>query len=835
MGNYLIKLFNNNEKEYNRCNNTELYEKHIKYNDAYKDSVIEEYWGLGIENESYIMLKKKLGIEQFKKLLLKRERYSVNYFENFKNDILMEQLNKIYKMNNLTYPIYINSHSLQKADPHWEHKTYYDKDCTPNPKFTESLFDILMRDSEFFKSEYEKSIVFDGDSIEFITQDFYKTTVDKTISELVMIKQNFIDEMSKYFIKWKIGDVQFPDHNYGLVSFLTTYKRNLGLCNNGTIHINLTLPTMINGNNIIDKNKFLYQHLIFAKMIQIVEPLLVACYGTPDVFALFDKRYSMGSLRASMSKFISINTFDTENPINGKVLLIPVSKNPDFWYNKLHENSAYHKHDNIGYDINLNKFKNHGIELRIFEWFPEEYLTGVINFLVLLAEHSLTKKSFIYDSNKLQNILCKCIRDGFMTTLSIDECNLIVSLLKLNKKITTDHTPFELLNIINDMLYTKYANSNFVNKISPDMKKPNLVNYNFIAFRSLYNDIYSKADLILRSEIKPFEYRTPLIPTDLAKLSGLFNILVEKSNNRCYTDEEYKNNNATLVEAGYWKTSKNSYVVGLKEIDTKIDSTQTHLFFAHCFKNQPDYKKTLDLLKDGKLIDFEFMLDNNKRTVLFGKQSGKIGCYLGLMAYYNQLNKITNLPLYNQTTYDIILYNINTKPNVVVIGNGAVGKSCQKVLDKFNIKYTVWGRKETKNINVNKLLKYNILFNAINLDATQDTPFLINNDLDKKRKLSVIVDISCDLGNKNNPLPIYNEYTIQEKPIVSIKNNPNLDLIAINNLPSLEPIESSNEFSNDLVKFMNVLPYYELIHNNDKNAKVLYDSYMMFKNIINKN
>lgn len=37
------------------------------------------------------------------------------------------------------------------------------------------------------------------------------------------------------------------------------------------------------------------------------------------------------------------------------------------------------------------------------------------------------------------------------------------------------------------------------------------------------------------------------------------------------------------------------------------------------------------------------------------------------------------------------------------------------------------------------------------------------------RKLSVVVDVSCDTTNPNNPIPIYNENTTFAKPTIPVE------------------------------------------------------------------
>lgn len=58
-----------------------------------------------------------------------------------------------------------------------------------------------MEKSSYFSSHYKENFVYDGDTIEFITQDFYKTNVKDVIEELKTIKNRFIEEIQPIFPK----------------------------------------------------------------------------------------------------------------------------------------------------------------------------------------------------------------------------------------------------------------------------------------------------------------------------------------------------------------------------------------------------------------------------------------------------------------------------------------------------------------------------------------------------------------------------------------------------------------------------------------------------------
>jgi saccharopine dehydrogenase (NAD+, L-lysine forming) len=64
----------------------------------------------------------------------------------------------------------------------------------------------------------------------------------------------------------------------------------------------------------------------------------------------------------------------------------------------------------------------------------------------------------------------------------------------------------------------------------------------------------------------------------------------------------------------------------------------------------------------------------------------------------------------------------------------------------------------------------------------------------------MIVDISCDITNPNNPIPVYNTNTTYEVPFIRVVDDEKkMDVVSIDNLPSMIPKESSIEFSNALI------------------------------------
>jgi len=790
-------------------------EKHMKYMSSYSPTTAL-FWGIGIENETYLMRTKLRDAAAFRRLRQKRERYSVDYFQNFKAEPLQTSLKQLATLESLTYPIYINSHTLQRTDHRGEHQTLYDGAGTPNPAFTESLHDMLLREIPFYARTYGTSVVFDGDSTELITQKFYQTTVDACIQELIDLKRDWLAAVGPALVS-SLGPLRFPDHNYGIVAFQSTYQRNMALCNNGTYHVNLTLPTRLEDGVIVDKAQFAADHLKWVEAIQVVEPLLVACYGSPDVLSLVQpflgegEQYSIGSLRVTLSRYVSLQTFPTKAPVNGKLLHCEVPEGS--WYKGL-GSSPYHTNDVIGYDVNFNKFKNHGIELRFFDWFPEEYLADLVFFLILLGEHAVhcskrsprSLKGRAFDPLRYGDIITGCVRKGFTHVLSALEVNQILEDLQL-RPLNGPRTAHELLSHLANVLFVTYRHGDIVSVMAPHRTVPPvMVNYNRIAFQKLHRDLFGLPPLVLRAEKSLTEYRTPLTPSHMASLAPFFRLLVERAAHRCYSDQEYEAAGATLVEQGSWIGMSGAYVMGLKEMDGAAIRGQTLMHFAHALNGQKGAEQRLAAVRGGTFIDYEYMVDSaGTRVLSFCRESGDIGCYLALMAYYAQRGAqgLGDIGPFHRSTYQQILMEETQihRPSVLLIGHGTVGKACEAVLKLFGITPTIWTSRSVPSVEA--VRDHEILLHAVRLDKKKPVePFFRLTDITESMRLSVICDLTCDAHHPHNTLPLYETYTTRSQPVRTISKVPRVDLIAIDHLPSLDPVASSDAFSSVWVKYV---------------------------------
>jgi hypothetical protein len=435
--------------------------KHKKYFSSYKPN--ELFWGIGIENETYleILTKEKLYGTFFKNQ--KPERYSVNYYKTYRNGEFNKALDTIIdKEKEYDLPILMNSHELTKNDLSGEPMTNYDKGSTPNKKFSgKTVFEYMKEQNEYFEKEYNMSYCFDGDTIEFMTLDFYKTTTHHVIDELKHSKKTFLQNLNNLHLPITKGaQFAYPKGNYGFARF-TTNMKNLAIFNNGTYHFNFTLPTMLNANGEIeDRKSFDRRHAMAIRIIQVMEPFFIAKYGSGDILSLsekYRKRYPRGSQRVAASRYIGGGSFDTNRIQTGKMLQGKRVLYARDWFNELYEQINYEKNDLIGFDINFNKFKNHGIELRFFDLFPIENLPEVLEFLVYLLDHSVVLEHLesCIDNEFWNSIMFRAVLEGKDAFLTKEEHMWLRKHLNITERLKSRRI-IDVYNEIYTYLKNKY-------------------------------------------------------------------------------------------------------------------------------------------------------------------------------------------------------------------------------------------------------------------------------------------------------------------------------------------------------------------------------------------
>ena len=377
--------------------------KHARYGSDYRR--FGYYWGLGVEHETYIATSQTRTVRSFDAAALKSERYSVNYYAAYKQPALQSALQATLAdaSGALVVPVLMNSHSFLNCDVYGEHRTTYERVPKPNGRFAgQTLGNWTQSYSAWLRDEYDRSYVWDGDTVEFITQRFYRATVADVMAELRATEERFVSELGRLprtgvLAAYAPLRLSAPA-NPGWATYLTN-PRAVSMFNNGTFHVNVTLPTRLGWDrrpwSFAD---FTDKHRRLARLVQWLEPLWIAVYGSGDPFSKPNEEividvsgFAAGSQRLAVSRYIGVGTFDTVTMPRGKILQIQRSAaGPLPWYDWLHARTAYAPLDVIGLDINFNKHWSHGLELRFFDQMPLADLETVIRQVVVLMDVALT-------------------------------------------------------------------------------------------------------------------------------------------------------------------------------------------------------------------------------------------------------------------------------------------------------------------------------------------------------------------------------------------------------------------------------------------------------------
>ncbi len=357
------------------------------------------------------------------------------------------------------------------------------------------------------------------------------------------------------------------------------------------------------------------------------------------------------------------------------------------------------------------------------------------------------------------------------------------------------------------------------------------------------------------------ENRTPLVPEHIKKYKESnpnINFIIQPSNSRCFADEEYELCGAKINE----NLNECSIIFGVKEIDPNIlINNRTYLFFSHTFKinkqqkNIEKHKKDLLLSilnKKITLIDYENIRDKNgTRCLGFGRFAGIVGCYNTLNLLLKVIGKQSLASAYKIDDYERLVLNLKNlyfpKTKILVTGDGRVAKGVIELLNQTNIKAVskkdflekkfdqpIFCNLETKdyvtnnsstNFNLEHFINNPQGYSSSALQYLKETNILIsahywdpsspkifeNEDLKDLQNLKIVGDITCDI---NGSVPTTIRSTTIEEPNYWIErynlkeideNNDGIAVMAVDNLPSELPRDSSTEFSEGIIN--EVLPF----------------------------
>ncbi|MCR9146684.1 MAG: saccharopine dehydrogenase [Rhodobacteraceae bacterium] len=326
--------------------------------------------------------------------------------------------------------------------------------------------------------------------------------------------------------------------------------------------------------------------------------------------------------------------------------------------------------------------------------------------------------------------------------------------------------------------------------------------------------------LWLRAEQRENEDRTGLTPEGAAALIAKgMTVSVEDSPDRIIPTRAYADAGCAIVAQNSWPDAPDDAIIfGLKELpDDGTPLPHRHIMFGHAFKGQHSGQRLLERFRagGGTLYDLEYLTDESgRRVAAFGYWAGYAGAAVSLMAWAAQGQGRVCPAVAAYPDRDTLLRDLaatldatgRDRPTAIVIGAlGRVGTGAADLCDAMGVTPTRWDMEETAQGGpFPQILTHDIFLNCI--FARPGTPvFMPQEALAQPRRLSVIGDVACDPDSDYNPVPVYDAATTWAAPVTRVHDTPPLDVMAIDNLPSLLPLESSLDYAGQLLPSLQAL------------------------------
>jgi saccharopine dehydrogenase (NAD+, L-lysine-forming) len=317
--------------------------------------------------------------------------------------------------------------------------------------------------------------------------------------------------------------------------------------------------------------------------------------------------------------------------------------------------------------------------------------------------------------------------------------------------------------------------------------------------------------LWVRAEQRPNEQRVGLTPEGAAALIAQgIRVTVEASRVRTIAIDGYRAAGAEIAPENSWPEAPlDAIVFGLKELpEDGTPLVHRHIMFGHAYKGQPAGKRLLARFVQGggTLYDLEYLVDEaGRRVAAFGYWAGFAGAALSVLSWLAQQDGSLCPPVSTYPDADTLTGSLANRmagrplPDAIVIGAlGRVGTGATDLCKRLGLSVTGWDMAETAGGGpFPQIFDHTIFLNCIL--AREGTPVFVPADaVTAPRALRVIGDIACDPESSFSPIKVYNRTTTWDAPALRVHDDPPLDVMAIDNLPSLLPLESSQDFAEQL-------------------------------------
>ena len=370
---------------------------------------------------------------------------------------------------------------------------------------------------------------------------------------------------------------------------------------------------------------------------------------------------------------------------------------------------------------------------------------------------------------------------------------------------------------------------------------------------------------LIREGKTPPDRRVALTPTqceevlDKYRLTDKdFEILVQPSPIRCFTEAEYEKVGCKITE----DISEASILLGVKEVPKpQLISDKTYLFFSHTIKKQPYNRELLQKIieKNIRLIDYEVLTNEaGQRVIAFGRYAGIVGAYNGILTYGKRFGLFDLKPANECFDMEEMWSEFEKVKlpaiKIAVTGGGRVAKGSVEVLEGMKIKevspedyltktfdeavftrlrskdyhFKKGNTKEKKEFDLkdfyNNAANYESHFSDFSKETdlliaaaywNPKSPVLFTKDEMKQDdfKIKVIADITCDIEGSipstKRPStiaePFYDYNAVSESEEKPFSSEENVTVMAVDNLPCELPRDASRDFGRELID--QVLPY----------------------------
>ncbi|MCR8826922.1 saccharopine dehydrogenase [Pseudosulfitobacter koreensis] len=318
--------------------------------------------------------------------------------------------------------------------------------------------------------------------------------------------------------------------------------------------------------------------------------------------------------------------------------------------------------------------------------------------------------------------------------------------------------------------------------------------------------------LWVRAEQRDNEERVGLTPDGVRELTKAgIRVTVEDSPTRCMPVESFAEAGAKIADAYSWPDApKDAIIFGLKELpEDGTPLPHRHIMFGHAFKGQPAGLRLLQRFKagGGTLYDLEYLVTpEGRRVAAFGYWAGYAGAAVALKCWAAQQRDALCGPVGTYPSAQALRDDLQSelgdskRPDALVIGAlGRVGTGAADLCEAMGVAVTKWDIDETRSGGpFPQVLQHALFFNCIL--ARPGTPvFVPASAKTDDRALRVIGDIACDPDSDFSPVKVYDRTTTWDAPALRVHDAPPLDVTAIDNLPSMLPLESSQDYAGQLL------------------------------------